>query len=177
MGKERASGHRGRPGVLARYLEAPSSHRPPHLAGSDAHGMTPSLRDLLDLRLHKTTSRGPRVILVESTHLMRSDPLLPRLESNHSRWWLALTILLGQVTLAFSMFATVVAFPKIMSAMSADVTSIHWVMTGFQIARTVPMPGSQEERSQSRLWPSCASICSSRPPWRPIRIPFCCCAW
>ena len=24
--------------------------------------------------------------------------------------------------------------------MSADVTSIHWVMTGFQIARTVPMP-------------------------------------
>jgi EmrB/QacA subfamily drug resistance transporter len=57
-----------------------------------------------------------------------------------SRWWLALTILLGQVTLAFSMFATVVALPKIMSAMSADVTSIHWVMTGFQIARTVPMP-------------------------------------
>jgi MFS transporter, DHA2 family, multidrug resistance protein len=51
-----------------------------------------------------------------------------------------LTILLGQVTLAFSMFAVVVALPKIMSAMSADVTSIHWVMTGFQIARTVPMP-------------------------------------
>jgi MFS family permease len=58
----------------------------------------------------------------------------------YSRWWLALTILLGQVTLAFSMFAVVVALPKIMSAMSADVTSIHWVMTGFQIARTVPMP-------------------------------------
>jgi DHA2 family multidrug resistance protein len=59
---------------------------------------------------------------------------------SRSRWWLALTILLGQVTLAFSMFAVVVALPKIMSAMSADVTSIHWVMTGFQIARTVPMP-------------------------------------
>ena len=58
----------------------------------------------------------------------------------YSRWWLALTILLGQVTLAFSMFAVVVALPKIMSAMSADVSSIHWVMTGFQIARTVPMP-------------------------------------
>jgi EmrB/QacA subfamily drug resistance transporter len=58
----------------------------------------------------------------------------------YSRWWLALTILLGQVTLAFSMFAVVVALPKIMTAMSADVTSIHWVMTGFQIARTVPMP-------------------------------------
>jgi len=47
---------------------------------------------------------------------------------------------MGQVTLAFSMFAVVVALPKIMSAMSADVTSIHWIMTGFQIARTVPMP-------------------------------------
>jgi len=53
---------------------------------------------------------------------------------------LALTILLGQVTLAFSMFAVAVALPTIMHAMSADVTTIHWVMTGFQIARTVPMP-------------------------------------
>ncbi|WP_089720575.1 DHA2 family efflux MFS transporter permease subunit [Candidatus Entotheonella palauensis] len=57
-----------------------------------------------------------------------------------SRWVLAFTILIGQVTLAFSMFAVAVALPKIMSAMSADVTNIHWVMTGFQIARTVPMP-------------------------------------
>jgi EmrB/QacA subfamily drug resistance transporter len=38
------------------------------------------------------------------------------------------------------MFAVAVALPNIMGAMSADVTSIHWVMTGFQIARTVPMP-------------------------------------
>lgn len=57
-----------------------------------------------------------------------------------SRWILAFTILTGQVTLAFSMFAVAVALPNIMSAMSADVTNIHWVMTGFQIARTVPMP-------------------------------------
>ena len=57
-----------------------------------------------------------------------------------SRWVLALTILLGQVTLAFSMFAVAVALPNIMNALSADVSSIHWVMTGFQIARTVPMP-------------------------------------
>jgi DHA2 family multidrug resistance protein len=71
---------------------------------------------------------------------MQTEPPIARVEPSHSRWWLALTILLGQVTLAFSMFAVVVALPKIMSAMSADVTSIHWVMTGFQIARTVPMP-------------------------------------
>jgi DHA2 family multidrug resistance protein len=53
---------------------------------------------------------------------------------------LALTILTGQITLAFSMFAVAVALPNIMSALSADASSIHWVMTGFQIARTVPMP-------------------------------------
>jgi MFS family permease len=49
-------------------------------------------------------------------------------------------ILLGQVTRAASMFDSVVALPKTMSAMSSDITSIHWVMTGFQIERTVPMP-------------------------------------
>jgi len=57
-----------------------------------------------------------------------------------SRWVLALTILLGQVTMAFSMFAVAVALPSIMNALNGDVTTIHWVMTGFQIARTVPMP-------------------------------------
>jgi DHA2 family multidrug resistance protein len=71
---------------------------------------------------------------------MHTASPIARQEPGYSRWWLALTILLGQVTLAFSMFATVVALPKIMSAMSADISSIHWVMTGFQIARTVPMP-------------------------------------
>lgn len=66
----------------------------------------------------------------------------PRLRQapHTSRWLLALTILLGQVTLAFSMFAVAVALPNIMNALGADVTTIHWVMTGFQIARTVPMP-------------------------------------
>jgi MFS transporter, DHA2 family, multidrug resistance protein len=70
--------------------------------------------------------------------LTKSPPLHATTPS--SRWVLALTILLGQVTLAFSMFAVAVALPNIMSALSADVTTIHWVMTGFQIARTVPMP-------------------------------------
>jgi EmrB/QacA subfamily drug resistance transporter len=83
---------------------------------------------------------SPASLLVEPGQLMPTEPPLTHIDLSHSRWWLALTILLGQVTLAFSMFATVVALPKIMSAMSADVTSIHWVMTGFQIARTVPMP-------------------------------------
>jgi MFS family permease len=94
------------------------------------------------------------------------SPLLPQ-GLGYSRWWLALTILLGQVTLAFSMFAVVVALPKIMTAMSADVTSIHWVMTGFQIARTVPMPALGWLSSlvgHRRLYlaavPSVASMCT-----------------
>ena len=78
--------------------------------------------------------------LVGSASQPSADTSPPAQKPAYSRWWLALTILLGQVTLAFSMFAVVVALPKIMSAMSADVTGIHWVMTGFQIARTVPMP-------------------------------------
>jgi EmrB/QacA subfamily drug resistance transporter len=68
----------------------------------------------------------------------QSPPVLHAPRS--SRWILALTILLGQVTLAFSMFAVAVALPNIMQALSGDLTTIHWVMTGFQIARTVPMP-------------------------------------
>lgn len=68
---------------------------------------------------------------------------VPRLQASPliaSRWVLASTILLGQVTMAFSMFAVAVALPNIMNALNGDVTTIHWVMTGFQIARTVPMP-------------------------------------
>ena len=71
-------------------------------------------------------------MLTESPHTPhRADP---------SRWVLALTILLGQITMAFSMFAVAVALPSIMHALNGNITTIHWVMTGFQIARTVPMP-------------------------------------
>jgi len=71
--------------------------------------------------------------------MLTDSPPAPSL-SEASRWVLALTILLGQITLAFSMFAVAVALPSIMNALNGDVTTIHWVMTGFQIARTVPMP-------------------------------------
>ncbi len=48
-----------------------------------------------------------------------------------SRWVLALTILLGQVTLAFSMFAVAVALPNIMNALSADVSQHSLGHDGF----------------------------------------------
>jgi hypothetical protein len=42
---------------------------------------------------------------------------LAQQEFAHRRWWLALTIFLGQVTRAISMFAVVVALSRIMSAL------------------------------------------------------------
>ncbi|HXH09610.1 MAG TPA: hypothetical protein VNP04_07610 [Alphaproteobacteria bacterium] len=76
--------------------------------------------------------------VVEISHPSPADASLSSSKPGCSRWWLAATFLLGQVTLGFSLFAVVVALPKIMSPMSADVTSIHWVTTGFKIGRTVP---------------------------------------
>ena len=76
----------------------------------------------------------------ESTRLAPAATVATPAPLSTSRWVLAATILIGQITLAFSMFAVAVALPNIMAAMSADVSTIHWVMTGFQIARTVPMP-------------------------------------
>ncbi len=61
-------------------------------------------------------------------------------EKSSYKWWAAFAILLGQVTLAFGMFAVSVALPRIMTALSAEVNLIQWVMTGFLIARTLPMP-------------------------------------
>jgi hypothetical protein len=42
--------------------------------------------------------------------------------------------------MAFSMFAVAVVLSSIMNALHGDVIPLHWVMTGFQIARTVPIP-------------------------------------
>ncbi|GIX47133.1 MAG: MFS transporter [Candidatus Tectimicrobiota bacterium] len=56
------------------------------------------------------------------------------------KWWVATAVLSGQLTLAFGMFAVVVALPKIMTAFGTDVNTIQWVMTGYLIARAVPMP-------------------------------------
>lgn len=64
-------------------------------------------------------------------------PAKPRLAG---KWWVALAILSGQLTISFGMFAVVVALPRIMTAFGADVNAIQWVMTGYLIARAVPMP-------------------------------------
>jgi hypothetical protein len=42
--------------------------------------------------------------------------------------------------MAFSMFAVAVVLPSITNALNGDVITLHWIMIGFQIARTVSMP-------------------------------------
>lgn len=56
------------------------------------------------------------------------------------KWGIAVAILAGQLTISFGMFAVVVALPKIMTTFGANVNTIQWVMTGYLIARAVPMP-------------------------------------
>jgi EmrB/QacA subfamily drug resistance transporter len=94
------------------------------------------------LKAQKRSRRRYASVAPGSPHVQDKVPRIMSTAApqQSSRWVLALTILTGQITLAFSMFAVAVALPNIMSAMSADGTNIHWVMTGFQIARTVPMP-------------------------------------
>ena len=58
-----------------------------------------------------------------------------------SQGWVAASILSGQLTGSFGMFAVVVALPKIMmTSFGTDVSSIQWVMMGYLISRAVPMP-------------------------------------
>jgi EmrB/QacA subfamily drug resistance transporter len=49
-------------------------------------------------------------------------------------------VLPGQLTVAFGMFGVVVALPNIITAFGTDVQTVQWVMTGYLVARVVPMP-------------------------------------
>ena len=42
--------------------------------------------------------------------------------------------------MAFGMFGVVVALPNIMTAFGTDVQTVQWVMTGYLVARVIPMP-------------------------------------
>ena len=63
-----------------------------------------------------------------------------RSELGRDVWWTTAAVLTGILTMAFGMFAVVVAIPKVMTAFGADVNGIQWVMTGYLIARAVPTP-------------------------------------
>ena len=56
------------------------------------------------------------------------------------QWGAVISVLLGMVAFAFSVSTLSIAIPSIMSDLSADVDSIQWVVSGFDIVQTVVMP-------------------------------------
>jgi len=56
------------------------------------------------------------------------------------KWGVAIAVLPGLLTVAFGMFGVVVALPNIITAFRTDVQTVQWVMTGYLVARVVPIP-------------------------------------
>ncbi len=56
------------------------------------------------------------------------------------KWWIAITLFLGTLSIGLSVTAVNVAIPTIMSSMGASLNRIQWVLTGFMITRTVLIP-------------------------------------
>jgi MFS transporter, DHA2 family, multidrug resistance protein len=60
--------------------------------------------------------------------------------SSPQKWWVCLTLFLGTLSVALSVTSIDIAIPSIMSSLSAPLTTVQWVLTGFMIARTVLIP-------------------------------------
>jgi EmrB/QacA subfamily drug resistance transporter len=56
------------------------------------------------------------------------------------KWWIAITLFLGTLSIGLSVTAVNVAIPTIMSSLGASLNRIQWVLTGFMITRTVLIP-------------------------------------
>lgn len=56
------------------------------------------------------------------------------------KWWIALTLFLGTLSVGLSVTAVNIAIPTIMSSFGTSLNRIQWVLTGFMIARTVLIP-------------------------------------
>ena len=65
---------------------------------------------------------------------------LGRKRVSEGKWSIATAILPGQLTIAFGMFGVIVALPNIITAFETDVQTVQWVMTGYLVARVLPMP-------------------------------------
>ncbi|MGB7946802.1 MAG: DHA2 family efflux MFS transporter permease subunit [Candidatus Binatia bacterium] len=56
------------------------------------------------------------------------------------KWWIAITLFLGTLSIGLSVTAVNIAIPTIMSSMGTSLNRIQWVLTGFMITRTVLIP-------------------------------------
>jgi DHA2 family multidrug resistance protein len=56
------------------------------------------------------------------------------------QWGAVISVLLGMVAFAFGVSTLSISIPRIMADLSADVDSIQWVVTSFDMVQTVVMP-------------------------------------
>ncbi len=56
------------------------------------------------------------------------------------KWWIAITLFLGTLSVGLSVSAVNIAIPTIMSSLGTSLNRIQWVLTGFMITRTVLIP-------------------------------------
>ncbi|MBI2365540.1 MAG: DHA2 family efflux MFS transporter permease subunit [Deltaproteobacteria bacterium] len=56
------------------------------------------------------------------------------------KWWIAITLFLGTLSVGLSVTAVNIAIPTMMSSFGTSLNRIQWVLTGFMIARTVLIP-------------------------------------
>ena len=56
------------------------------------------------------------------------------------KWWIAITLFLGTLSVGLSVTAVNIAIPTMMSSFGVSLNRIQWVLTGFMITRTVLIP-------------------------------------
>jgi MFS transporter, DHA2 family, multidrug resistance protein len=56
------------------------------------------------------------------------------------KWWIALAVILGAITMDFGGNVLNVAVPKMMTSFGVSLESIQWVLTGYVVARALLMP-------------------------------------
>jgi len=64
----------------------------------------------------------------------------PSSDDGLRKWWIAITLFLGTLSIGLSVTAVNIAIPTIMSSLGASLNRIQWVLTGFMITRTVLIP-------------------------------------
>ncbi len=71
---------------------------------------------------------------------MEAAPTTSQNSDTAHKWWIAITLFLGTLSVGLSVSAVNIAIPTIMSSFGASLNRVQWVLTGFMITRTVLIP-------------------------------------